>query len=146
MKKMYTWISAIGLTLVITSATAQTGRPPAAITDTFAKMFPTASNVDWEEKTNNFTVFFNLKDRKCEAKFTKTGGWLSTEETIALDSLPHPVRDAFKASKYADWNETSAYCIRTGERAPEFHLVVSRSDLGRKILFFSPDGKLLKDH
>ena len=145
MKKMYTWILAIWLTMATTSVMAQTSRPPAAITDTFAKMVPTAVNVDWKEKINNFTVFFNLKDRKCEAKFTKTGGWLSTEEPIALDSLPYPVRDAFKASKYADWNETSAYCIRSGEGAPEFHLVVSRSDLGRKILFFSLDGKLLAD-
>jgi hypothetical protein len=108
-------------------------------------MHPAATNLDWKEKINNFTAFFDLGGRKCEAKFDKSGGWLSTEETIPLDSLPRPVQDAFKASKYADWKETSAYSIRSSEGSTQYHLVVSGSDAGRKILFFSPDGKLLAD-
>ncbi len=136
---------AIELSLATLGVQAQSNQPPAAITDIFTKMFPTATKVDWKEKTSNFTAFFNLNDRKCEAKFAKTGGWLNTEETISLDSLPRPVREAFKAGKYADWNETSAYSIRSVEGTTQYHLVISRSDMGRKILFFSSDGNLLAD-
>ena len=145
MKKDFRWLLTIALNLTAIAAIAQNNLPPAATTDIFAKMYPAAANVDWKEKTNNFTAFFNLDGRKCEAKFAKDGGWLNTEETIALDSLPRPVQDAFKASKYADWKEASAYSIRSSEGTTQYHLVVSRSDAGRKILFFSLDGKLLAD-
>jgi hypothetical protein len=145
MKKNLKWLLAFGLSLMAIVTVAQNNQPPAATTDIFAKMYPAATNVDWKEKTNNFTAFFNLNDRKCEAKFAKSGGWLSTEETIAWDSLPRPVQDAFKTSKYADWKEASAYSILSSEGTTQYHLVVSKSDAGRKILFFSLDGKLLAD-
>ncbi len=145
MKKNFRWLLTIGLNMMAITAVAQNNQPPAATKAIFAKMYPAATNVDWKEKTNNFTAFFNLDDRKCEAKFAKTGEWLSTEEAIAWDSLPRPVQDAFKTSKYADWKEVSAYSIRSSEGTTQYHLVVSKSDAGRKILFFSMDGKLLAD-
>lgn len=146
MKYRYLWLLVIGLNLGTIQAIAQTNQPAAAATGIFAKMFPGATKVEWKEKTNDFTVFFNLDDRKCEAKFARTGGWLSTEETIAWDSLPPPVRDGFKTGQYADWTKISAYSIQSAEGTTQYHLVVSRSDMGRKILFFSPDGHLLADH
>jgi hypothetical protein len=145
MKQKYKLLLALGLNLVITSAIAQTNQPPPMISDAFAKMFPTATSVDWKEKTNNFTAFFNLKDRKCETKFAKTGEWLNTEETIALDSLPQPIQDGFKTCKYADWKANSAYSVQSSDGTTQYHIVATRADLGRKILFFGPDGKLLAD-
>jgi hypothetical protein len=145
MKNNRKWLLSMGLNLVTIAAVAQSSQPPPAVAEVFTKMFPTARNVDWKEKTANFTAFFNLNDRKCEAKFAKAGNWLNTEETITWDSLPRPVQEAFKASKYAEWNPVSAYSIRSGEGTAEFHLVVSKIDQSRKILFFNPDGKLLAD-
>jgi len=135
---------AMFLCLLMLTARTQTNQPPAVLTSAFAKMFPDASKIEWREKTDNFTVFFNRSDRKCEAKFAKTGEWLSTEEPVAWDSLPHPVLETFKSSTYAAWEKNTAYAIRSSDGSTKFHLVVSRSDLGRKILFFTPDGKLIK--
>lgn len=135
----------MGLVLVTMPAMAQTNQPSAVVADNFAKLFPGATKVEWKEKTDNFTAFFDLSNQKCEAKFAKTGGWLSTEETMPLDSLPAAVEHAFKACKYADWTETSAYSIQVAQGTTQYHLVVTRSDGGRKILFFSPDGNLLAD-
>ena len=145
MKKTLKWLLAFGLHQTAIVAIAQNNLPPAATADIFSKMYPAATNVDWKEKTNNFTAFFNLNGSKCEAKFAKGGGWLNTEETIALDSLPRRVQDAYKASKYADWKETSAYSILSSDSTIQYHLVVFSVDAGRKILFFSLDGKLLAD-
>jgi hypothetical protein len=146
MKNKYPWLQAIVLFLMTTKANAQTSQPPSATAHLFTKMFPNATKVDWKEKTNNYTAFFNVNDQKCEAKFAKTGGWLSTEETIPLDSLPLPVQNAFKSSQYGDWNETSAYCIRSADGTSQYHLVLTKSNMGRKILFYSQEGKLLADH
>jgi hypothetical protein len=51
-----------------------------------------------------------------------------------------------KTGQYADWTKTSAYSIQSAEGATQYHLVVSRDGLGRKILFFNPDGHLLANH
>ncbi len=109
-------------------------------------MFPDAAKADWKEKLNNFTVFFTVKDRKCEAKFAKDGGWMSTEETLALDSLPRQISEAFKQSRYAEWRLSSCYALSLPATATQYHLVVTKDDMSRKILFFSNDGKLLADH
>jgi hypothetical protein len=104
-----------------------------------------AQNAEWREKTTNFTVFFTVNSQKCEAKYEKNGGWLSTEETLQWDSLPHSVQDSFKLSKYADWKGISAYSLRTAEAAIQYHLVVTKDDMGRRLLFYSPEGKLVRD-
>ncbi|HEY4336096.1 MAG TPA: PepSY-like domain-containing protein [Puia sp.] len=135
----------IALFLAKSVVKAQATPIPAAVTKAFVSRFPAAQNAEWREKTMNFTVFFTVNDRKCEAKFEKNGGWLSTEESLAWDSLPGAVRDSFKLSKYADWKGTSAYSLRKAEAAIQYHLVVTKSDMGRRILFYSPEGKLEKD-
>jgi hypothetical protein len=78
--------------------------------------------------------------------FEKTGGWLSTEQSLQWDSLPHPVLDSFRLSKYANWNKTSAFSLRSSEAPLQYHVVVTKNDLGRRILLFSPDGKLITAH
>jgi hypothetical protein len=146
MKRMYTCLLVIGLNLMARPIPAQSNHPPSAIADVFVKMFPTAAKVDWKEKTTNFTAFFDLNDRKCEAKFAKSGEWLNTEETMQWDSLPQPIKDGFKSSKYADWKETSAFSVQSSDGTMQYHVVATSTDMGRKILFFSQGGKLLSDH
>ncbi|HVU94269.1 MAG TPA: hypothetical protein VHE34_03555 [Puia sp.] len=134
-----------GFCLLVLFAAAQPKQPPATLTSAFAKLFPNASKTEWTEKTDNFTVFFDRNDRKCEAKFTKSGDWLSTEEPINWDSLPAPVLQALKTGKYASWTRNAAYAVRSSDGSCQFHLVLAGRDGGRKLLFFSSDGKLIKE-
>lgn len=145
MKKKLNWLLTIGICLNMTTANAQSLQPSTVIAGNFSKMFPGASNVDWKEKTANFTAFFNLNDHKCEAKFAKSGEWLNTEETTPWDSLPQPIRDGFATSKYAAWKAKSAYSIKSSNGTTEYHIVALSTDMSRKILFFSKEGKLLAD-
>jgi hypothetical protein len=138
-----TLVACLSLATVVVKA--QGPQIPSAVAKAFALMFPAAQNVEWREKTTNFTVFFIMNAGKCEAKYEKNGGWLSTEETMPWDSLPRPVQDSFKLCRYADWKGVSVYSLKTAEAAIQYHLVVTKSDLGRRILFYNPEGKLVQD-
>lgn len=124
-------------------AAAQTKQPPLVISNEFGKMFPAAQNADWVDKTDHFTVFFSLAGKKCEAKFSTTGDWLSTEMPVSLDSLPRPLQDSLKVCGYSNWAASSAYVFRFAKEPTQYHVVMTKPDQGRKILFFSPEGKLL---
>ena len=135
----------IGLNSITFVSQGQSSTVPAGIIDTFTKMYPNASNVEWRDKITNFVAFFNSKDAKCEAKFTKEGAWINTEESIRLDSLPAQVRQGLQHSKYAGWKENSSYILKLPGEKTQYHIVVTNNDMGRKILFFTQSGELLAD-
>lgn len=146
MKTLTSFLMTIALASGAVVCNAQSNLPPSAVMATFDKFFPDAGNARWNEKTNNFTVYFTIKDRKCEAKFGKDGSWMCTEESLPLDSLPRQVDDVFKQSKYGDWQLSSCYSLNLPGTVTQYHLVVTKNGMGRKILFFSNDGKLLAEH
>jgi hypothetical protein len=146
MKPLYLWPLLICLYLCSTVSTAQVASAPPEVTNSFAKMFPDASNVQWRNKMTNFSAFFNDKGTKCEAKFTPAGKWISTEESIQWDSLPPLVRDSLRSCKYADWIGTSAYVLTSSDGMTQYHIVVTKDEFGRKLLFFGQNGQLLAEH
>ena len=146
MKQLNLWVLLIGLNLLNILCLGQARPTPAGVTTTFNKMFPDVSDVQWKDKITNFSAFFNIKGIRCEAKFTPAGSWISTEEAIQWDSLRPLVTDSLKSCKYADWKGTSAYILQLSGGMTQYHIVVTRSDMGRKILFFAPNGQLLADH
>ena len=88
MKQLNLWVLLIGLNLINILCLGQARPTPAEVTNTFNKMFPDASDLQWKDKITNFSAFFNIKGIRCEAKFTPAGSWISTEEAIQWDSLP----------------------------------------------------------
>ena len=146
MKINYLLFLAIDICLGTIVVRAQSKPTPPAVSDVFTKMFPAAQNIEWRDKISNFTAYFTNNNRKCEAKFEKNGSWLSTEEALQWDSLPGPVQDSFRLSKYADWKRISAYSLTSAEATTQYHLVVAKNEVGRRILFFSPEGKLVWEH
>jgi hypothetical protein len=144
MKSLFLW--PLLFCLFSTASNAQAVSAPPDVANSFAKMFPDASNVQWRNKMTNFSAFFSDKGAKCEAKFTPAGKWISTEESIQWDSLPPLVRDSLRSCKYADWKGTSAYVLRSSDGMTQYHIVVAKDDLGRKLLFFSQNGQLLSEH
>jgi hypothetical protein len=146
MKQLNLWVLLLGLNFINLFCMGQARPTPTGVTSNFNKMFPEASDVQWKDKIDNFAAFFNIRGVRCEAKFTPTGSWICTEEAIQLDSLPPMVTDSLKSCKYADWKGLSAYILRLSDGMTQYHVVVTKNDLGRKILFFSPNGQLLADH
>ena len=146
MKYLRFWGLLLGLNIISMLCQAQARPTPSEVTSSFTKMFPEASDVQWRDKINNFAAFFKIKGVQCEAKFSPAGSWISTEEAIQWDSLPPIVTDSLKSCKYADWKGMSAYLLQTSDGKTQYHVVVAKSDLGRKLLIFSPNGRLLADH
>ncbi len=146
MKQLNLCLLLVGFNLVSILSLGQSRPTPVEVTNTFNKMFPNASDLQWKDKIINFSAFFNIKGSKCEAKFTPAGSWISTEEVIQWDSLPRLVTDSLKSCKYGDWKGTSAYILQESNGTTQYHVVVTKSDMGRKILFFNASGQLLADH
>jgi hypothetical protein len=143
MKTLQRLLPAACLLFSVFLVQAQAKRPPAQVNQSFVKMFPQAQNVDWENKSDHFTVFFTVAGKKCEAKFAPGGDWLNIQMPMPLDSLPRPLLDSLKGSKYSDWTANSAYVFRFAKEPTQYHVVVTKSDQGRKILIYSPEGHLL---
>ncbi len=146
MKLLYLCLILTSLNLITKDSEGQVRPTPAEVTNAFTKLFPDAANVMWRDKITNFCVYFNIRTVKCEAKFSPDGKWLSTEKSVQWDSLPPFVTDSLKSGKYADWKGTSAYILRSASGTTQYHVVVTNTDLGRKILFFNENGQLLSDH
>ena len=134
----------IALNAVVLYCAGQSLPVPAEVTDSFARMFPAAKNVEWRNKVDNYLAFFKMGDEKCEAKFGKTGGWISTEAPIQWDSLPAVIRGELSSDGYADWTKTGFYILRLPGGVNQYHIALTRSDVGRKILFFDQEGQLLR--
>jgi len=146
MKYFRLWVLLLGLNIISMLCQAQVRPAPSEVTSSFNKMFPEASDVQWRDKIINFAAFFKINGVQCEAKFSPTGSWISTEKAIQWDSLPPIVTDSLKSCKYADWKGMSAYILQLSGGKTQYHVVVTKSDLGRKLLIFSSNGQLLADH
>ena len=119
---------------------------PALVTSHFASMFPEAKNIEWRDKLTNFQVFFLTGQAKCEAKFSLDGKWISTEKQMNTDSIPEKIKEGLRLSKYADWSIHSAYILDFPDQPVQYHIVVTKDNSSKKILFFDSTGQILKDN
>jgi hypothetical protein len=146
MKLPYLWTFLIGLNALSIAGMSQARPTPPEVTNAFTTMFPNAVNVKWRDKITNFAAFFDMQGKKCEAKFSPGGSWISTEEAVQLDSVPQQIADSLKSVKYAGWTENSAYVLKSACAMTQYHVVVTNNESVRKILFFNQNGQLLQSH
>jgi hypothetical protein len=146
MKKIILWVLLAGLIGVTPVCLGQLRPVPAVVTNALAAKFPAAKNVEWRDKITEYHAIFSDEGSKCEAKFKVDGTWISSEKSIRADTLPAAIKEGLRLSKYADWEIHSAFIIYLADGVTQYHIVVSKTDLGRKILFFNPQGQLLKEN
>lgn len=118
---------------------------PASVTNAFKEKYPEAKDISWEDRVTAFQAKFNMNDANYEARFNKDGNWLETEKHILMDELPSAVRESFQSSKFSDWSDPSAAMIQKGNGGTEYRIFVTNNTVKRKYLYFSEDGKLLKE-
>lgn len=139
------FVSFMMLYAMHSTALAQFRKVPAAVTDAFKNKYPDASQVEWKDKLSAFAAVFYTGNLKHEARFNSKGEWLQTEYVINKDSLPAPVADGLDKSKYAEWLIDDAYRILLPGDVVQYRLEAEKSNLQRKNLLFSSEGRLLKD-
>ncbi|WP_291122604.1 PepSY-like domain-containing protein, partial [Flavobacterium sp. UBA6046] len=118
--------------------------PPKAVTDAFAKKFPTATKVSWGvEGPKEWEAEFTLEGEKISANFTQDGTWLETEKEIKSTSLPKAVLSAVKL-KYNDWKIVEADKTETAKHGTIYEVDLKKG-LKTKSLAFKEDGTSIKE-
>ena len=133
--------------LVLTPSTvaqkASGKAPPTALTH-LTNTYPGAAVKEWKKGAKNWKAEFELKDEKYDAYYTPSGAWVRTEHNIPKSELPAAVTTALKASKYASWKVDDVEEHATPEQ-PKLYKVKVETEVNKAELFFTPDGKLLRE-
>jgi len=124
---------------------AQIRKIPAVVTDAFKYKYRNAESVEWKDKLSHYQVTFQLKGEQYEAIFKNDGTWSGSQKVIDKDDLPEAVEEGLDKSKYADWEAESYFKLLYPDDHVEYRLLVKKSDINKRDLTFSENGRLLKD-
>ena len=146
MKKALSLIFTLCLILGIgVSSNAQLRKIPAEVTNRFTEKYPMATNVSWMDKLSGFSASFTLDEKEYLASFTNKGIWESTEEAIPQEELPEAVEGGFERSKYTEWTIGKTTKIEMPDNVIQYRVEVIKSDIQKRNLYFSSQGRLLRD-
>lgn len=143
MKRNYFLIPVWLLTAV--TSFSQIRKIPPEVKHNFAKQYPKAENVKWDDDLVNVNVSFTLDGEKMNAEYTNKGIWKRTEKKWSFQQLSDPVKDGFRKSKYADRDVKEVIMIYLPADAIQYRIKAEKSSLEKKYLFFSPEGRLLRE-
>ena len=118
---------------------------PSSVTEALKIQYPKATSIEWSDKLTGYAATFNDESTKLVAYYNNDATWEKTEEGIEFDSLPEAVKTAKDKSKYSEWDTGIIEKIILPEDKIQYRVQVEKSDFQKKNLYFSPDGKLLKD-
>lgn len=133
------------LSIAMLSASAQFRKIPAAVTDSFKTRFNDAAQVSWKDNITFFQASFKKGTDNVRASFNSKGEWLKTETSSQFDTSPEEIKDGFKKSKYTDWTIKEVMFVEEKDKQPQYRVLVRKSDLQKKNLFFSTSGQLLEE-
>ena len=124
---------------------AQIRKIPAEVTDAFKERYPHAEKVSWKDNLTNFEAQFTLNGYKMNADFNSKGEWIDSERKIRFEELPTAVQDGFSKSKYTDWEKTDIIELDKNGDDLQYRILVKKSSVQKKYLYFDTNGKLLRD-
>ena len=133
-------------TVITGSLQAQLRTIPAEVTDAFRTQYPSATQASWSDKLSYFQVTFSLDSARFMAKYGSKGDWKVSEQNITADRLPAPVKDGYDKSKYTDqWQVKEYTVIYLPGNIMKYRLLIRKSGLQKKYLYFDATGKMLDD-
>lgn len=107
-----------------------------------ATMYPNAQNVRWEKEGGYLVAEFVNNGSSSEAWF-HDAKWRYTEVDIPYRTLPQPIRTAFEAGAYAQWEIEDVDMVERDGTATFYVIEVERN--GRDVeLYYTPTGELIK--
>ncbi len=166
MKKLKFGILAGLLILLSVSAFAE-GRLPANIQTAFLKLYPQATDVEWEQMAGCYVAEFIADGQEIDVWFNKQAEWVMTETDVeSLEKVPAPVAEAFMSSTMTGMRLRDIRIITfpkhptviiTGMRLRDIRIItfpkhptviiieVEQYNSDEEFqLFYAPDGKLLQ--
>ena len=145
LKKIPTILMACFIISYSSQSFAQIRKIPAAVTDSLTAKFPTAKSIEWGDRITVFEATFEMNDHKYQAAFNSDGNWKRTEKFLSEEELPTAVKDGLQKSKYSDWEIKSYVQVNEADGAEQYRLFAKKNDVQKKYLYFSTDGRLVRD-
>ncbi|MET0392227.1 MAG: PepSY-like domain-containing protein [Chitinophagaceae bacterium] len=143
MKKKYGFVAV--LLLMAVASFAQIRKVPAVVKQSFARQYPKAENVKYNDDLVNVNVSFLLDGEKMNAEYTNKGIWKHTEKKWSFEQLPDSVKEGFHKSRFADRDVKEVVVIYLPADVTQYRIKAEKSSLEKKYLFFSPEGRLLRE-
>lgn len=143
MRIIFLSMSLLALTTAACAQKASAKAPPTALTH-LTNTYPGAAVKEWKQGAKNWKAEFKMKGEEYDAYYTPAGAWVRTEHNIPKSELPAAVTTALKASKYASWKIDDVEEHATPEH-PKLYKVKVETEVKKAELFFTPDGKLLRE-
>jgi hypothetical protein len=125
-------------------AFSQVTSVPEQAKENFARQYPDAQNVEWDNNVINVNVHFELGGEKMNAEYNNKGIWKDTYKDWTFEKLSQSVQDGFKKSKYSDRKVVDVKVIYYPGNVEQYRLKVEKNDLQKKYLFFNTEGRLLR--
>jgi len=133
--------------LAALQAFGQIGQIPQVVRESFQAQYPQATGAVFTDKLVEVDINFLDSGYNYYARYTMKGAWVNTLKRIRSAQLPPMVRDGFNKSKYAsDWTLDDVYEVDIPDNFIEYKLVVEKSQIVHKNLYFSVEGRLLSDN
>lgn len=111
---------------------------PAGVTTTFAKEFPKAQGVKWEQEHGGYEANFTGNGKKMSATFNAGGSLQETEQEIAVSELPKGIAD-YIAQNYKGQKIKDAAMLKMADGSTQYEAEVNKTDL-----VFDAAGKFIK--
>ncbi len=125
---------------------AQIREIPKIVEKTFANQYPGAEQVEFKDFVVKVQVEFVWKGENMMATYTNKGLWKGSEKEWSYDKLSDDVKDGFKKSKFGDdsWEVEETAVLYLPGGSEQFRILVRKSDVQKKYLFFNTTGRLLR--
>ena len=133
------------LLLIACTSFSQIRKIPAVVKQNFAKQYPKAESIKYDDDLVNVNVSFVLEGEKMNAEYTNKGIWKNTEKKWSFEQMPDSVKDGFRKSRFADRDVKEVVMIYLPADVIQYRIKAEKSSVEKKYLFFSPEGRLLRE-
>lgn len=115
---------------------------PEAVTQALKQKYPSATDVDWKQKSLYFVADCWLDGKDSNIWFDANGNWWMTESEIYWNDVPGVVQTAFNNSEYANWVQDDYYFLLYPLQPMQYVIEVKQGNQKYQ-LFYSEDGGLM---
>lgn len=126
--------------------TAQVTKIPPSAKENFARQYPAASDVVWNNEILDVNVQFDMNGKRMNAFYNNKGIWKNTLQDTEYDQLPATVIDGFNKSKYVERSVTETKIIFLPGDVIQYRIKAERNDIEKKYLFFNEKGRLIREN
>lgn len=134
------------LLLLMSVAVFAKGHLPENVKTAFQKMYPKATDVEWEQMAGCYVAEFIADNQEIDVWLSNDAEWVMTETDVeSLEKVPAAVAEAFMKSTMAAMRLRDVRIITFPKRPTVIVMEVQQYNSDEEFqLFYAPNGRLLK--